>query len=67
MEDRNLISSAEAARMLGLRTDGWLRKMRCERDARLPYFRLGRTVRYDEADVLAFREACRVTPQTMAA
>lgn len=68
MEDsRNLISSAEAARLLGLRSDGWLRRMRSDKDASLPYFHLGRAVRYDEAEVLAFREACRVDPESEAA
>lgn len=62
-----MITSTEAAHLLGLRTDGWLRKLRSEEPGRLPFYKLGRTVRYAVADVVAFRDACRVTPQTAAA
>ena len=53
-EDRRLIKPIEAAHFLGL-SQSWLAKLRLTGDGP-PYMKMGRQVRYSQADLLRWAE-----------
>jgi hypothetical protein len=57
-DDSRLWDEKETARFLGLSVE-FLQADRARR-RRIPYVKLGRAVRYDPADVLAFKDRCKV-------
>jgi hypothetical protein len=63
-ERRSLVSERWVAEQLGIPMNT-LAKARSTRQgvyARLPFYRLGRWIKYDERDVERFVESCRVEP-----
>ena len=60
IEKPGLLTESQAARMLNqsVRTlRDW--RLRPRTTARLPYVKLGRSVRYDPSDVIAYLRSCR--------
>jgi hypothetical protein len=55
VDDRIMIDEHEAAKLVGF-TVHWLRKRR-NLNLKPNYVRIGRSVRYDPADLIAFRES----------
>lgn len=60
---RVLLTTAQAAEFLG-KSESAMCIDRC-RSAGPPYFKLGRSVRYDLADLEAWIESCRVDPESI--
>lgn len=60
---RELLSSADAAAYLGLSPDS-LTVMRCRGSVTIPYYKVGRRVMYDRAELDAWLEDRRVVPQS---
>jgi hypothetical protein len=58
LETNRLWDELEVARFLSVSVE-FLQQDRGTR-RRIPYVKIGRAVRYDPADVLAFRDACKV-------
>lgn len=59
-----LLTETQTAEMLGL-APGSLKVARCTNEGEmgtLPFYRLGRSVRYNQADVIAWAEQRRVSP-----
>lgn len=54
-----MLTTAEAAKLLGL-AEQTLNKYRCLRTGGPRWHKIGRLVRYSEADCLAYLESCRV-------
>lgn len=55
-----LLSQAEAAKLLGLAPET-LSVWRCTKRYNLPYIKVGRLVKYREADLMAFVESRRIS------
>lgn len=60
---RVLLTTAQAAEFLG-KSESAMCIDRC-RSAGPPYFKLGRSVRYDLADLEAWLESCRIDPESI--
>lgn len=60
-----LLTTDQAAEFLGVAA-GTLAVWRCLARYRLPFVKIGRSVRYDEADLVAWMESRRVHPAEIA-
>jgi excisionase family DNA binding protein len=60
-----LLTTDEAAEFLGV-SPGTLSVWRCVARYRLPFVKIGRNVRYDESDLVAWMESRRVHPAELA-
>lgn len=61
MDTPGLIDTPQAARLLGV-SRSWLEHARSRDTLRIPYIRLGGSVRYDPAALLAWARARMVNP-----
>lgn len=59
MDDTRLLNLNEAAKFLDLSKDAAYTQLRLKR---LPYFKIGRHLRFRRSDLEAFLERCRVEP-----
>jgi excisionase family DNA binding protein len=60
-----LLTARQVADLLAV-PESWVREHSRGKDAAMPHVRLGRHVRYDRADVLAWVESCKSNGRTTA-
>lgn len=59
------LSDNEANAYAGYK-DGVLRVKRCNGSSPIPYYKLGKSVRYKKSDLDAYIESCRIDPRAVA-
>ncbi len=60
--NKELLTRAESAEFLGLKSKGTLDVWACNKTYNLPYVKVGRLVRYRKSDLLAFIESRTIYP-----